>query len=347
MKPQAPIRTQRRLLCPVCGAAPNALYAGLPDRLFGTPGTWDMQQCSQGACGTLWLDPMPAEADLPLLYEQYFTHPSAAPAAKKTSLWRAYLQRAQAGYLARCYQYPNPDRLAWLLGLSLHAYPALCDLTAAKVFYLPHKPHGRLLEIGCGSGAALEFMHQQGWQVCGLDFDPKAAAHARSRGLDVRHGTLQQQGFAAASFDAIAMSHVVEHLPDAAGVLRECHRLLKPGGYFVAMTPNAAAALHRRYGRHWVALDAPRHLQLYTPAALAALARQAGFEQPQSFTTSNGLVFQYLASNDLASGREHRFGQRPALLRFAAAHLRALGHGWMNRLRPPSAGGELVLRCQK
>jgi 2-polyprenyl-3-methyl-5-hydroxy-6-metoxy-1,4-benzoquinol methylase len=107
-----------------------------------------------------------------------------------------------------------------------------------NVFCLRAKPHGRLLEVGCGSGMILKSMQKLGWQVEGVDFDPAAVEAARKRGLDVHLGTLSEQEFRANSFDAIIMGHCIEHVPDPINLLRECYRILEPGGRLVVITPN-------------------------------------------------------------------------------------------------------------
>jgi SAM-dependent methyltransferase len=55
------------------------------------------------------------------------------------------------------------------------------------------------------------------------------------------------------SVDVIACEHVVEHLEDPAAVLREAHRLLRPGGVFVFTTPNFLSyfGLTTYFTPHW------------------------------------------------------------------------------------------------
>ncbi len=73
------IQTRPCPVCPVCGSPGSSLYRGLTDPVFNVPGAWGMSKCNNPDCGTLWLDPMPAEADLPKLYASYYTHQTASP----------------------------------------------------------------------------------------------------------------------------------------------------------------------------------------------------------------------------------------------------------------------------
>jgi 2-polyprenyl-3-methyl-5-hydroxy-6-metoxy-1,4-benzoquinol methylase len=165
-------------------------------------------------------------------------------------------------------------------------------LQARDRMYLPRRT-GDLLEVGFGAGAFLQRRKAEGWAVTGLDFDPTAVERVRSQlGLNVHCGSLQDAAFAERSFDVIAMSHVIEHLPDPRAVLRECFRILRPGGTLVLITPNTASLGHRWFGRDWFGTDAPRHLYLFNLENLSALVSQHGFTVQRAFSTfANAHIF--------------------------------------------------------
>jgi 2-polyprenyl-3-methyl-5-hydroxy-6-metoxy-1,4-benzoquinol methylase len=314
--------------------------------IFHAPGAWDMRKCTNPNCGTLWLDPMPEEADLPKLYAGYYTHQTPAPS---DSVLRALLGRMRMGYLHAHYGYEFQS-FSWvnrLLGLAAHLHPALKDSLQDSVFHLHAKPGGRLLELGCGSGVALQSMQQKGWCVTGLDFDEGAVSNARSKGLDVRQGQLSEQGFADESFDAVVMSHVVEHVPSPVELLAECRRILKKEGVLVALTPNADSPVHKRYGRNWRGLEPPRHLQIFTPKSLASIADSAGFAVVRAFASLNGYAYQDLASAELEASGKHVMSGRVAASRLVLGYLRVLGLGWWRVLSPSRDGASVVLICRK
>jgi SAM-dependent methyltransferase len=146
-------------------------------------------------------------------------------------------------------------------------------------------------------------MRKAGWRVQGTDFDPAVAARVQARyGLHVDVGDLAQFNYPGQSCDAIAMSQVIEHVRDPIGLLQECFRLLRPDGRLVLSTPNALGMAHRRFGRHWRGLEPPRHLHIFTPAALQRCARQSGFERLECFTLSAEAAGIYRASEALAHG---------------------------------------------
>jgi ubiquinone/menaquinone biosynthesis C-methylase UbiE len=99
---------------------------------------------------------------------------------------------------------------------------------------------GRLLDIGCGDGEFSCRIKKRGWTVDGLDFDTVAARLAEERhGLKVNICSVEEMAYPDDSFDAVTMNHVIEHLVDPLAVLRNVHRVLKPGGSFIVVTPNA------------------------------------------------------------------------------------------------------------
>jgi 2-polyprenyl-3-methyl-5-hydroxy-6-metoxy-1,4-benzoquinol methylase len=288
---------------------------------------------------------MPVEADLPKLYEGYYTHRfSAVPEAGNT-----LRERVRAAYLHARYGYAHPSH-TWmdtLFGMAPYVHPAWKDSLDASVFLLHARPGGRLLEVGCGSGATLQRMERMGWGVTGLDFDGGAVANARSRGLDVRHGQLSAQNFPDGCFDAVVMSHVIEHVPAPVELLAECRRILKQGGMLVVQTPNADSRGHRHYGRSWRGLEPPRHLQVLTPGALLNVASRIGFTSIEAFASMNGFVYQDLASKELAVRGKHSMGSPVPFFERVLSHIKAFGLGWWNVLSSGREGGEAVLVCRK
>ena len=203
---------------------------------------------------------------------------------------------------------------------------------------------GRLLEVGCGGGDSLALLQELGWDAEGVDFDPEAVANARAKGLRVRQGDLAGQGYPSSSFDAVIASHVIEHVPDPEALLVEALRVLRPGGTLVLYTPNAASLGRRHYREDWRGLEPPRHLHVFTPQALSALTRRAGFAEVGWGAPERGSVI-LLASRSLRKhGRivpdAHTWGER--LLREASFYLEAL-----ICLVRPRAGEEIRLRARR
>lgn len=248
------IRTSPRPLCLLCGQPGRMLYSELSDRLFGVPGSWNTRTCPSSACGLLWLDPQPLTDDLPRLYENYYTHTAPAEA-------------------------PERHLYRFLLRLTpIHRQRQRLDAR-----YLDDLPPGRLLEIGCGAGQWLVNMQRLGWSVQGQEVDPHITPPT---GVPIHIGPLDTAPFTPQSFDAVALNHVIEHVPDPVAFLATCRRFLRPGGRLVAITPNTDGDGHRTFGPDWLGLDPPRHLHVFNPRNLRTVAERAGLHNITIETTS-------------------------------------------------------------
>jgi SAM-dependent methyltransferase len=138
---------------------------------------------------------------------------------------------------------------------------------------------GRALDVGCGRGLVLEELRRRGWQVCGMDWNPDNARAVSARlNIDVAAGPAGLALLDAESFDAISMFHVLEHEQQPLDLLRQVHRLLKPGGRLLIGVPRADSAARRLFGRHWSGYDFARHRQVFSARSLEAALRTTGFE---------------------------------------------------------------------
>ena len=322
------MRTVSQPLCPNCGADGVEVYSELRDKLYGAPGAWRMQRCRNGRCGVYWGDPTPHPDDLPLAYRNYYTHAGDVEVRRPSDLYVA----VRKAYMARRLGYRNGE--AWLPRQLSRLVPLLPERSQSALyarFYLPWKQGGRLLEVGCGSGKQLEAMADAGWDARGVDFDPEAVAAARSRGLDVAVGDVRDLHLPAASFDAIVMAHVLEHVFDPVGLLTECARLLKPGGRLVSITPNADSLGHRIFRRAWRGLEPPRHIVIYTPDALRLACARAGLVVDRVDVTARDAANLLLASARIrksahdAQIRRPQAGTRPPLLLRMLASVERIG----------------------
>jgi SAM-dependent methyltransferase len=96
----------------------------------------------------------------------------------------------------------------------------------------------RLLEVGCGGGLLLRDALAAGAEATGLDHSEEMVDLARERapGAEVVVGRAESLPFLDASFTAVAMSIVFFFFDDPVGVLRECRRVLRPGGWIAVYT---------------------------------------------------------------------------------------------------------------
>ncbi len=122
---------------------------------------------------------------------------------------------------------------------------------------------GTVLDLGCGMKPYQRMLgsHVDRWM--GLDFantpSGRSAANVFGTALDLPFGS--------ARFDTILSTQVLEHVPRPQGLLREVHRVLKPGGHLILTAPQTNH-LH----------EEPRDYFRYTCYGLKFLTEQAGLD---------------------------------------------------------------------
>jgi 2-polyprenyl-3-methyl-5-hydroxy-6-metoxy-1,4-benzoquinol methylase len=145
----------------------------------------------------------------------------------------------------------------------------------------PRRSPARLLDVGCSSGALLGVAREMGFVPEGVEISPEASDAARRAGFRVHTGVLEEGGYADATFDAVTLVELLEHLRDPRSLLAECRRILRPGGVMMATTPNGASWTAAVMGARWDVFSLNGmggHVSFFNPGSLHLLAERAGFE---------------------------------------------------------------------
>jgi 2-polyprenyl-3-methyl-5-hydroxy-6-metoxy-1,4-benzoquinol methylase len=136
---------------------------------------------------------------------------------------------------------------------------------------------GPVVDLGCGRGTMLQILKSSGINCYGVDAFVPALEECRVRGLDVVESDVFQHLSALLdnSIGGIFCSHLIEHLASAEALtlLRESHRVIRPGGALVIITPNPKD-LNVLTEVFWLDLT---HVRFYPAALLGPLLREAGF----------------------------------------------------------------------
>lgn len=102
-----------------------------------------------------------------------------------------------------------------------------------------------LLDVGSGAGAFLASVSPRFRRTVGVDPDRAYSAVARSRGLDVQVGRIEDAAFDGQRFDAVTMWDVIEHVNDPRGTVARALELLNSGGALFLDTPSRDGFLYR------------------------------------------------------------------------------------------------------
>jgi SAM-dependent methyltransferase len=253
----APVALER-VGCPLGCASDDELVITGRDRLHDLPGEFRVVRCR--GCGLMRTDPRPTLDGIdfyyPADYRPYLTSrvDTAAPVSA-----------------------PRGGRIRAAVRRRLR--PVALEL--------PPLPAGRLLEIGCGSGAFMHSMAQKGWTVEGIERSRDAGVTAQALGYRVHIGPLETSPDPAGAYDLVVGWMVLEHLHEPIATLEKLARWSASGAWLVASVPDASAWEFQRFGDAWFALQLPGHLFHYTPRTLGRVLERAGWRLERVFWHDN------------------------------------------------------------
>jgi 2-polyprenyl-3-methyl-5-hydroxy-6-metoxy-1,4-benzoquinol methylase len=243
--------------CDACGAT---LYGRRVEGMAEV----SLLQCD---CGLVITSPRPSPAELGRYYpETYYSYLPKAPTRSGQIL--AKLRAYKCGYPAKDGFFGS---LFWQTAASLFGDFFL--------FYLPYRGPGKiLLEVGCGTGADLDWARARGWDAHGLELDENPVEIAKKRGLHVQRSTFETENLPANSYDCIIMSQVLEHLHSPRLALQRCHQLLRQDGLLLVAVPKFDSWTRHALGNFWHNLQYPIHLHHFNQSVLERMIRNAGFQ---------------------------------------------------------------------
>lgn len=128
--------------------------------------------------------------------------------------------------------------------------------------------HGRVLELGCGSGILTKRIRDRGLEVIGVDKNAEKINQACSTHEDIRfiQSDVLKLSLPVKSFDTVILPEILEHVPEEIGnkMFEVAWRLLKPEGRMIVSVPNENCIPH------------PNHIRCFTRHSLKSLLTTFG-----------------------------------------------------------------------
>ncbi len=282
--------------CRMCANADANITHVVREMMFGLCEEFEYLECSR--CGCLQLLQIPED---PAKYygEQYYSYRKLSHGVLKSILRRRLVQHV--------FGKRN------LIGMALSRFsaaPDYCDwFKKCSVEW-----DSAILDAGCGIGDRILKMRNDGFRnLTGIDpYIERDIIYDCGVKVYKRH-IYDIDG----DFDFIMLNHSFEHMDSPFAVMKNLHRLLKPGGYLLIRIPVAASYAWQKYGVHWVQIDAPRHLFLHTPQSIAIVASESGFKIADVKYDSYGFQFwgseQYKRGISLTDQRSYCVNPRKSI----------------------------------
>lgn len=228
--------------CIVCGGGDLVPHLHTTDLLQQKPGTFTLERCR--GCDHVFQNPRLSLAGLDFYYRDF-------------------------------YDGLGEDGLEAIFGYSTEPY-----LSRARLLAGTARPR-RWLDVGCGHGhfscAARELFPEARFD--GLDLSESVEEAARRGWIDQGHRGLftDLAPRVAGAYDAVTMSHYLEHTLDPRAEIHAAALALSPGGTLLIEVPDPECVMGRVMGRWWLPWFQPQHLHLLSTRNLARILRDEGF----------------------------------------------------------------------
>lgn len=222
--------------CPICDNREFKAYITCNDYLV-TNEKFAIQECS--VCGLRLTNPRPDNKSIGNYYksENYISHNDKS-----------------GGFISSIYRTVRNYTLDYKLRL-------IKKVNSGK---------GKLLDVGCGTGAFLESCKGDGWQIAGVEADEKVRMLTQEK-LEIQIAQDLSEIHTSESFNIITLWHVLEHIPNLNDTIKQLSLLLAPNGTLVIAVPNSNSYDATYFKEYWAAYDVPRHLYHFTPHTIQKL----------------------------------------------------------------------------
>jgi SAM-dependent methyltransferase len=233
--------------CPLCGPDYSGVaVASGPDFEHRTTGEQEFRFARCTSCGTLVLDPRPADDEIAGLYPADYVSYGFERLNPVMRMARDAVQRGKTSTFARLV----PDG-------------------------------GTIVDVGCGTGVLLRQVRARygrrfrliGWDYAGPHIDRLAGTGIEILAAPIEAPHVPQ------GVDVFVLNQIIEHVPHPDRLVTMLAAALAPGGLLVIETPDTDGLDHRWFaGRYWGGYHFPRHMVLFSQRSLRALVERSGLQ---------------------------------------------------------------------
>ncbi|HET8839713.1 MAG TPA: class I SAM-dependent methyltransferase, partial [Flavobacteriaceae bacterium] len=142
------------------------------------------------------------------------------------------------------------------------------------------------------------------WEIFGTEPNKAARKIANEKGIKLERKT---ESFPDKRFDVISMWHVLEHIPNLEGQIKELDRLLKKDGTLFIAVPNFKSYDAKHYKEFWAAYDVPRHIWHFSRKGIVKIFENFGFEIQETVPLKFDAYYVSLLSEKYKNGRSRFF----------------------------------------
>ncbi|MGH7453114.1 MAG: class I SAM-dependent methyltransferase [bacterium] len=242
--------------CFICGSTVNVNHYARVD-------AHDYLRCSH--CGLIYVDNMQPTAKLYHAYDG--------------GLLKAWRRKAVAPFRGFT-QVRNFDK-------SMARANRIFDFVVSH--YSKPRANPTWLDIGCNKGFLLATAIAHEWNVYGVELVPELMMPFQRKFKPFANNIFSQRfidvqtQFRDNTFDVISAIDVIEHFEEPRRDMSGIYRILKPGGLFIAQTPDGVAPQARELKERWGALKPLEHLHIFNATNLEIFAKQLGFAEIKFF----------------------------------------------------------------
>jgi len=159
------------------------------------------------------------------------------------------------------------------------------------------KSRESFLEIGCGNGFLLKKVKDHGFkEVYGIEPSKDAVQKSDKKiRINIINDIFKPGIFQKNKFDMIAFFQVFDHVFDPNQFLKECHRILKPGGIALAINHDVDSFMPRLFREKCPIFDI-EHIYLFNKKTMQLIFKKHGFKVLEVFGVKNTFALNYALS---------------------------------------------------